>query len=217
MPLILYFLSGSPFSWKVWMALEHAGLDYELRRMRVDAGDLQTPEFRALNPKGKLPVLVDGDLVIAESDAIAEYLAELAADAGTLLWPADRGNRALARRFASAANAYVYPAARRIMEQTLFRREGEPDNAIIAEAKGQLSSDLMLLSWSMQGDFAGVDGPGLADFTLYPFVALLKRIDAKMPGHDASAAIPPALLEWSKRVEALPWFEQTIPPHWQEG
>lgn len=217
MSLTFYYLSGSPFSWKVWMALEHAGLAYEPRRLRVDAGDLKTAEFRALNPKGKLPVLVDGQLALSESDAIAEYLAELAADAGQMLWPADRGSRALARRFASAANAYVYPAVRRIMEQTLFREEGEPDLVIIAEARGQLSADLMLLAWWLQGDFAGGDSPGLADFTLYPFVALLRRIDAKMPGHDACAPIPAALLEWSRRIEAQPWFERTIPPHWEEG
>lgn len=217
MSLIFYFLSGSPFSWKVWMALEHAGLSYEPRRLRVDAGDLQTPAFRALNPKGKLPVLVDGDLAIAESDAIAEYLAELASEAGTLLWPAGRKSRALARRFASAANAYVYPAVRLIMEQTLFRKEGEPDPAIIAEAKEQLGSDLMLLSTCLQGNYAGGESPGIADFTLYPFIALLGRSDAKMPGQDASAPIPPALLTWSKRIEALPWFARTIPSHWQEG
>lgn len=217
MSLTFYYLSGSPFSWKVWMALEAAGLDYEPRRLRVETGDLQSAEFRAINPKGKLPVLVDGNLAIGESDAICEYLAELAADAGKPLWPTDRGERAMARRFASAATSYVYPAARRIMEQTLFRQEGDANLDEIAAAKDQLSTELALMARWLRGHFAAGDAPGLADFTLYPFVALLGRVDAKQPGHDLGLAIPPTLAEWSARIEALPWFARTVPPHWQEG
>lgn len=215
MSLAFYYLSGSPFSWKVWLSLEHSGLGYEAKRLRVDAGDLQTPEFLALNPKGKLPVLVAGRLTLSESDAISEYIAELAAERGVKLWPDDRDERALARRFASAATAYVYPGVRRIMEQTLFLREGEPDFDVIAQAKEQVLADLRTLTEGLRGAFAAGGAPTIADYALYPFIALLKRVDAQRPGYDTAAAIPAALLEWARRIEDLPFFEQTIPPHWR--
>ncbi|MGD9979513.1 MAG: glutathione S-transferase family protein [Hyphomonadaceae bacterium] len=216
MSLTFRLLSGSPFSWKVWLALEHSGLHYETRWLRVDAGDLQTPEFRALNPKGKLPVLTDGELALSESDAIAEYVAELAEAKGVGLWPRDVRERALARRFACAATAYVYPSVRQIMQQTLFLGEGEPDPTVIAAARAQLAPDLSMLTHWLKGEYAAGQVPTLADYTLYPFVALLKRIDAKREGVCATAAAPDALLDWATRVEALPWFARTVPPHWQE-
>lgn len=215
MSLTFYYLSGSPFSWKVWMALEHAGLDYEARRLRVDSGDLQTAEFRTLNPKGKLPVLVDGPLVLGEFDAIVEYLADRPAPSGAALWPAFAAERALGRRFAAAATNYVYPGVRRIMEQTLFLSGGKPDLDVIGTARTQLSADLRLLEGWLQGDFASGSAPTIADFTLYPFVALLERIDAQRPGHFAAAVIPGRIAAWARRIEALPWFGRTIPPHWQ--
>lgn len=211
------YLSGSPFTWKIWLALEHAELHYEPRRLRVDQGDLRTDRFLALNPKGKLPVLIDGDLVLSESDAIAEYLAEIASENRKDLWPDHERDRALARRFASTATAYVYPALRRIMEQTLFLQDGVPDGAIIAVAKSDLAKDFAILSDWLQGDYAAGEAPTLADYALYPFIALLRRIDNQRPGYKVSEIIPRPLRTWAGRIEALPWFERTIPPHWKEG
>ncbi len=50
-----YALSGSPFSWKVWLALEHLGSDYDLRMLSVDAGDLKSNALLSRNPHGKVP------------------------------------------------------------------------------------------------------------------------------------------------------------------
>lgn len=58
-----------------WMAHE-LGLDYEARLIGSRTGETQTEEFRALNPKGKIPVLVDDDLVLTESAAIVTYLGD---------------------------------------------------------------------------------------------------------------------------------------------
>lgn len=215
MTMAFHFLSGSPFSWKVWLALEHGGFAYEPVQLRVDAGDLRSPAFLAMNPKGKLPVLVDGALVLSESEAIVEYLADLQAPSGAKLWPAAIGERALGRRFAAAASSYVYPHVRKIMEQTLFLKASEPDLEAIGTARTQLSVDLRLLDASLQGHFATGFAPTIADFTLYPYIALLRRIDRQKPGHFAAAVVPERLTAWADRIEALPWFERTTPPHWR--
>ena len=74
MTVRLYYGSGSPFAWRVWLALEHKGIPYHLKTLSFDAGDLKTAEFGALNPRRRVPVLVDGDFAFAESAAIVEYI-----------------------------------------------------------------------------------------------------------------------------------------------
>ena len=56
--------------------LHELGLDYEKRPIGSRTGETHTAEFRTLNPRGKIPVLQDGDLVLAESAAIINYLVE---------------------------------------------------------------------------------------------------------------------------------------------
>ncbi len=76
MSLVLYYGSGSPYAWRVQLALEHKALPYELKVLSFSAGDTRKPEFIALNPRHRVPVLVDGDFVLYESNAIVEYLDE---------------------------------------------------------------------------------------------------------------------------------------------
>lgn len=81
---------ATPNSVKVPIALEELGLEYSLHSINVRKGEQKTPAFIKLNPNAKVPVLVDGDLVLTESAAILVYLAE---KTGRLL-PADGEGRA---------------------------------------------------------------------------------------------------------------------------
>ncbi len=69
-------------------------------------GGLDTPEFRALNPHGQVPVLVDGDTVVWESSAILRYLAARYGDGGAF-WPADPSARAHVDMWAEWAKVAV--------------------------------------------------------------------------------------------------------------
>jgi len=88
----------SSWSMRPWVLLNQAGIPFEEVMVRFDAF---TPEsqFKAtlqpISPTGKVPVLVDGDLVVWDTLAIAEYLAEQFPD--KQLWPADKAARARAR------------------------------------------------------------------------------------------------------------------------
>ena len=90
----------SSWSLRPWICLVEAGLEFETVVLRFD-----DPTFKSKVPGtvGKVPVLVDGDLVVHESLAICEHVAELAPSAG--LWPGDLRQRALARSFASEMHA----------------------------------------------------------------------------------------------------------------
>ena len=52
--------------------------------------------------------------------------------------------------------------------------------------------------------------------TLYPYLAFLGRVDARKPGYHLHALVPPRLAAWMGRIETLPYFEKTYPPHWKE-
>src|SRR5258705_3826401 len=67
MALTLYWGSGSPFSWRVLLALEHKGLAYESQLLHFDQQEHQSPHMLKLNPRGRVPVLKDGDYVVFES------------------------------------------------------------------------------------------------------------------------------------------------------
>ena len=58
-----------------WL-LEELGIDYEIKPVAYDDGSMRTPEFLAINPMGKIPVIVDGDTIVTETSAIAIYLCD---------------------------------------------------------------------------------------------------------------------------------------------
>ena len=76
MAITLYYGSGSPYAWRVQLALEAKALPYERRLLSFSAGDTRKPEFAKLNPRHRVPTIVDGDFVLYESNAIVEYLDE---------------------------------------------------------------------------------------------------------------------------------------------
>jgi hypothetical protein len=55
MDLTLFDLSGSPYPWRVWLALEHKRIPYQLKNMSFDDGDFKRPAFVALNPRHRVP------------------------------------------------------------------------------------------------------------------------------------------------------------------
>ena len=67
---------GPTRSLRALWGLKELGLEYEFIPVNLVAGEHRRPEYLALNPAGKVPVLVDGDLIIPESAAIVLYLAE---------------------------------------------------------------------------------------------------------------------------------------------
>src|SRR5438094_9144070 len=122
MALTLYYGSGSPYAWRAQFALEHKALPYELKVLSFSAGDTRKPEFVALNPRHQVPVLVDGDFVLYESNAIAEYLDEAFPATGALLFPGDTRTRALVRRMVLEVDNYFATTADQLLVQIFFNK-----------------------------------------------------------------------------------------------
>lgn len=77
----LYGIPPTRATRAVWL-INELGLDCEIVNVSITKGEHKSPEFLAVNPAGRLPALVDGDLTLTESVAIALYLAEKHADRG---------------------------------------------------------------------------------------------------------------------------------------
>lgn len=106
--LKLYIGNKNYSSWSMrpWVLLRQAGIPFEEVLVRFDSFEANSQFKQAisgLNPAGKVPVLTDGDLVIWDTLAIAEYLAEQFPD--KQLWPADQAARARARSVCAEMHA----------------------------------------------------------------------------------------------------------------
>ena len=88
---------GPTRSLRALWGLKELGVEFEFIPVNLQAGEHKRPEFLAINPAGKVPVLIDGDLVIPESAAIVLYLAEKYPEKG--LMPARLEQRAQAYRW----------------------------------------------------------------------------------------------------------------------
>jgi glutathione S-transferase len=206
-----YYGSGSPFAWKVWLALEHKQLAYDLRTLSFDRGETRSPEFLAVNPRGKVPTLVDDGVALWESAVILEYLEDRYPDRPLL--PREPVARAQTRRIAAEVNTYLHPAQRPLLTQA-FR--GDPvDPGAVAATQQAVVDELERFSAYLD-DQEFLAGPlSLADFTLYPHVRLLGRIEAKAPALALGDRVPANLRAWSERIAALPYHDRTLPPHWR--
>jgi len=216
MSLVLYYGSGSPYAWRVQLALEHKALPYEFKVLSFSAGDTRKPEFLALTPRHRVPVLVDGDFVLYESNAIVEYLDEAYPATGARLFPGDVRTRALVRRLIMEVDWYFDEAIDPLTTQAFRKKPEERDAQAIATGRQAVVDEYALFTRALRGEFLA--GPlSAADFAFYPLVAFVNRCELKLPGLDADAMLTPELKAWKSRIEALPFFDKTIPPHWKQG
>lgn len=215
MAITLYYGSGSPFAWRAQLALEHKALPYELKVLSFAAGDTRKPEFVALNPRHRVPVLVDADFVLYESSAIVEYLDEAYPGRGAPLFPGDARTRAIIRRMIREVDEDFDKALDPLTTQAFSKKPEEREAKAIADARKAVVEELELFSREMRGDYLA--GPlSAADYALYTLVAFVWRCEMKLPDLDADGMLTPQLKRWRARIEALPYFDKTIPPHWRK-
>jgi len=159
----------SPNPQKVRFALLELGLECEIVPVDLTKGEQRTPEFLALNPYGRVPVLTDGTLTLWESHAILAYLGEKTGR----LWPTSAAGRADALRWLFFLAGHISPPATELAFNRLAVKVlGLPsDEAAIARGEKALPAVLSILEgqlangkWLLGEDFTLVEcdyGPTL--------------------------------------------------------
>ena len=214
MALTFYWASGSPYSWRVYLALKHKNAPFEARLVSFDKNEHKTREFLAINPRHQVPAITDDGFALYESSAILEYLDERFPEA-PLLFPGDRRSRALVRQWISELSAYVEPPIEVLVDELFYVPEaGKRNRAAIAEARTELALELERIEPRVSGQWLG-DALSAADFTLYPLLAMFPRFERREPELALRSFVGPKVLAWMGRIEALPYFDETYPPHWR--
>jgi glutathione S-transferase len=140
---------GPTRSLRALWGLKELDADFEFVPVNLLAGEHRRPEFLRLNPAGKVPVLVDGDLVIPESAAIVFYLADKYPDKGLL--PADLKERAQAYRWVMFAVTELEQPLWRITKHTALYPEDKRLPADLALAKEEFIAMATVLDRHLEG------------------------------------------------------------------
>jgi len=217
MAIELYWGSGSPFSWRVLLALEFKRLPYVSHLLHFDLQEHKAPKMLALNPRGRLPVLTDDGYVVFESLAVLYYL-DLKYPSPPIFGgsPEEAG---VIMRVINEFQAYTEAGLMGIVEAVM---SGRPQTQKLAEGMQLVAGEARTIEGRLaKGDWIVGDAPSAADFAIYPCIRLLQRALEKPAASELSARFLPAethyprLAAWMRRVEALPGFDRTWPPHWR--
>jgi glutathione S-transferase len=221
MGISFYWGSGSPYSWRILLALEHKRLPYESHLLHFDKQEHQSPPMLKMNPRGRLPVLKDGDYVVFESVAVLYYL-DVKYPAVPIfgLTPEEAG---VIMRVICEFQAYAEPALSRIVGAIFeggvadaFEELSDAMHVVGREARtieGRLSKE----QWIVGAQYSA------ADMVIFPWIQLLRRALNRTAAAELGARfLPmernyPALARWIARIESLPGYERTYPPHWREA
>ncbi len=215
MALDFYTGQGSPYGWRVWLALDLKAIPYNLHVLSFAAGDTRKPEFVAINPRHQVPTIVDDGYAVWESTVVLEYLDEKFTS-GPKLFPGDVKSRTRVRRLIREIEQYLDLEGIDPITTELFGKEGaEPDMAKVEKAKARVGEELEFLSSQLHGRFLAGDEISAADLVLYPWYGYVKRIAFRKPETKLTDVVPPSLKAWGERIEVLPFFDKTFPPHWK--
>lgn len=192
-PIKLHRLALSGHCHRVELFLSLLGLPFECIDVDLPGGEHKLPAFLALNPFGQVPVIQDGDVTLADSNAILVYLAQRYAP-GTW-WPSDPLAAAHVQRWLSVAAgplAFGAAAARVI---AVF---GRPDDPAPSQARAQALLALMDQTLRAQPFLAGQQAT-LADIANYSYT---------LCAPEGGVSLQPfaAVREWLARIESLPRF-----------
>jgi len=218
MALTFYHGQGSPYSWRVWLALEHLKVPYELKVLSFQAKDQLKPEFVALNPRHQVPTISDDGFNLWESIPILEYLDErYGVEGPARLYPGTEVERARTRRIVKEIEGYLRGEGVGVMaEQFFFGGEGvQPDMAVVSKARDTIAAELRSLERELKGPFFGGETPCAVDFVLAPELGYVNRIQFRKPESNVGTVVPEAMQAWHKRIQALPFYDKTFPPHWK--
>ncbi len=202
------------------LALQLKGLPWQGHLLTTDLHEQKSPQMLAMNPRGRLPVLRDGDYVVFESLAGLYYLEQKYPTPP--LFGHSPEEAGVIMRVVLEFQAYIETDLMRIVDE-LARPAPRFGEAPLLRAMHTVAREARTIEGRLsKGDWIVGDAVSAADLAIYPCIRLLHRALLRPGAQElASRFLPaevhyPQLARWLRRVEALPGYEGTLPPGWQK-
>lgn len=187
---------------KALWTLDELGLAYQSVDIGGEAGGLDAPEFRAMNPHGLVPVLRDGEATIWESNTIVRYLCAAYSPDG--LCPTDPGRRAVCEAWMDWTLAALYPAISGLFWTSYQTPAPQRDPARVATLARQSARAIETLDrWLSDRPFVTGDVFSMADIPAGVLVYRYFELDVSRPE-------APAVQAWRRRLGARPAYASHV-------
>ena len=199
----LYSIQPSNNARRVRATAEHLGIALEI--IDQPMAEMKTPPYLALNPNGKVPTLVDGDLTLWESRAIMQYVASKKPSA---FWPTDDRRRAEiskwqfwdAAHLTRGTGAYAYE---NLVKKIFMKQEADPVQLAVGEREWRtcapiLNAQLEGKTWILGDELT------LADFSVGACFSFAEA--SGLPWNDY-----PHIKAWYSRLSEVPAWKNTAP------
>jgi glutathione S-transferase len=211
----LYTISGAPRPWRALLALAVKGVPFTPRVLEGQRKQHKEAAFLAVNPRGRTPVLVRGDLVISESMAILAYLDRV--HPTPPLFGTTPVETARIWEEVSVAEHDLRDAADAVLGPVFKGDDGSTES--VRDGAAKLRAELVRIDERLaRGPYVCGERVSAADCFVFPEVRLTLRAAERAPEvmrRLGLAEITPRLRAWVERIEALPGYDKTYPPHWR--
>lgn len=219
MSLELFWASGSPFAWRVQLAMEYKKIPYSETILSFSEGEHKTPEFLAISPRARVPVIRDGEYTLYESIAILQYLEAKWPEPA--LFGQNSEETGLIWQSIMEANNYIENPLFVFSRGIFFNRVNEQLDEITA-AREALETELERIDQKLSATgYLATNTLSAADFCLYPLLQFMGRAANADNSHEVAGKLSKFpmnftnIAAWNNSIEAIEGFERTYPPHWK--
>lgn len=212
----LYGYFRSSAAYRVRIALGLKGLEYEHVGVNLMPGvnEQKSEAYKALNPQGRVPYLVDGDIALSQSPAMLEYLDEAYPDVPLL--PSDLDERARVRQLAALVGCDIHPLNNLAVLMRLKGEIGADEHTVNSWyhhwiVEGFTALEALLTEAGGTGRFCHGDKPGMADVYLIPQVWNARRFNVPLDAFPTIVRIDTACNEIEAFKAAAPENQPDAP------
>ncbi len=221
MTITVYSVSGAPKPWRVLLGLTFKDLEYNIELLKVSENEHKSEPFLKLNPRGTVPVLIDGATIIRDSIGALAWLDRAYPD--NPLFGSNISESAIIWQTTCEIADYLRSSTDALLSPIVFEGAIEP-TAALTEASKIVQKELLWLDTMLNDQkFLAGDTPSAADAVAFPEIRILQRVaDTKpeiMAHLDMNAPLTPYpnLAAWKSRIEDYPGYLKTYPTHWLEA
>ncbi|MEQ1564173.1 MAG: glutathione S-transferase family protein [Myxococcota bacterium] len=221
MAVELWWGSGSTPAWRVQLGFAVKGVPYEGHQISFSDRDTRKPEYLEIHPRGKVPGIRDGGYTLNESLAILAWLDKKHPEPALFGHTAEDTGQVW--RWCLEYENHGSPTFGAVARPIAFGR-AEAEAEAVRAAIPAVHDELARFASAVDGGRWLVGGAvSAADLVWYTGIAFLVRAATRPAAAAFDLGVAPfaerwpAILSWGRKVEALPGFDATIPPHWLTG